>query len=140
MSLPPLPDDAVALLRKPNPSVVATLRKDGAPVSAPTWYLWDDGRVLLNMDEGRVRLGHLRRDPRLTLSVLDAESWYTHITLLGRVAELRPDEGLADINRLAQHYIGQDYPDQERPRWTAVVEVERWHGWGSMKDNDQAGG
>lgn len=139
MSKPPLPDEAVALLRKPNPSVVATLRSDGAPVSTPTWYLWDDGRVLLNMDEGRARLGHLRRDGRLTLSVLDGESWYTHVTLIGRVVEIREDAGLAEINRIARHYIGRDYPDQERTRYTAVMEVERWHGWGAMKDTDQSG-
>ena len=140
MSQPPLPDDAVELLRKPNPAVVATLRRDGAPVSVPTWYLWEDDRVLLNMDEGRVRLGHLRRDPRLTLSVLDRDSWYTHLTLLGHVTEIREDVGLVDINRLAQHYIDRDYPDQERTRFTAVMQVERWHGWGTMKDNAQAGG
>ena len=140
MSVPPLPAEVQDLLTRPNPAVVATLRRDGSPVSTPTWYLWDDGRVLLNMDEGRVRLRHLRRDPRLTLSVLDEASWYTHVTLLGRAVELREDQGLADINRIARHYIGSDYPDQERARWTAVMEVERWHGWGAMKDNGQAGG
>ena len=140
MSLPPLPAEVQDLLARPNPAVVATLRRDGSPVSTPTWYLWDDGRVLLTLDEGRVRLRHLRRDPRLTLSVLDERSWYTHVTLLGRVVELREDEDLADSNRSARHYVGSDYPDQERTRWTAVVEVERWHGWGAMKDNDQAGG
>ena len=140
MSVPPLPREVQDLLARPNPAVVATLRRDGSPVSTPTWYLWDDGRVLLNMDEGRVRLRHLRRDPRLTLTVLDGDDWYTHVSLLGRAVELREDEGLADINRIAAHYIGSDYPDQERPRWTAVMEVERWHGWGALKDNDQAGG
>ena len=140
MSLPPLPPEAVELLRKANPAVVATLRKDGSPVSVPTWYLWEDDHVLLNMDEGRVRLQHLRRDPRVTLSVLDEASWYTHVTLLGTVVELREDEGLEDINRIARHYIGRDYPDQERTRWTAVMQVERWTGWGAMKDNTQAGG
>lgn len=139
MSEPPLPADAQELLRRPNPAVVATLRRDGAPVSAPTWYLWEDDRALVNMDEGRVRLQHLRRDPRVTLSVLDRDSWYTHLTLLGRVTEIREDEGLRDINRMAQHYLGREYPNQERTRFTAVVEVERWHGWGSMKDNDQSG-
>ncbi len=140
MSTPPLPPEAVELLRRPNPSVMATLRQDGSPVSAPTWYLWEDDHVLLSMDDGRVRLGHLRRDPRVTLTVLDADSWYTHLTLLGRVIEIRPDQGLTDINRIARHYIGRDYPDQERSRSTAVLTIDRWHGWGSMKDNDQAGG
>jgi hypothetical protein len=45
MSKPPLPAAAVEMLRKPNPAVITTLRPDGQPVSAATWYLWDDGRV-----------------------------------------------------------------------------------------------
>ncbi|GAB2325432.1 PPOX class F420-dependent oxidoreductase [Streptomyces griseoincarnatus] len=140
MSKPPLPPEAQALLRKPNPCVMATLRSDGSPVSTPTWYLWeDDGRVLINLDEGRVRLRHLRNDPRVTLTVLDAGNWYTHVTLIGRVAEMRDDEGLADIDRLSRHYGGDAYPDRERHRVSAWVEVDRWHGWGALKDSDQSG-
>ncbi|MEZ0157158.1 PPOX class F420-dependent oxidoreductase [Streptomyces althioticus] len=139
MSKPPLPSEAQELLRKPNPCVMATLRSDGSPVSTPTWYLWEDGRVLINLDEGRVRLRHLRNDPRVTLTVLDSDNWYTHVTLIGRVAEMRDDEGLADIDRLSRHYGGDAYPNRERPRVSAWVEVERWHGWGALKDNDQTG-
>ena len=56
MSKPPLPEAAVAMLHKPNPAVITTLRPDGQPVATATWYLWDDGRVLVNMDEGRKRV------------------------------------------------------------------------------------
>ena len=45
MSKPPLPEAAKAMLRKPNPAVITTLQRDGQPVSAATWYLWDNGRV-----------------------------------------------------------------------------------------------
>ncbi|GHB33194.1 PPOX class F420-dependent enzyme [Streptomyces viridiviolaceus] len=139
MSKPPLPTEAVGLLRRPNPCVMATLRSDGAPVSTPTWYLWeDDGRVLISLDEGRVRLRHLRRDPRVTLTVLDGDDWYTHVTLIGRVVKTRDDEGLADIDRLSTHYAGKPYPDRVRARVSAWIEVERWHGWGALKDSDQA--
>ena len=139
MTSAPLPDDVVDLLRRPNPSVVATLRQDGAPVTVPTWYLLETegpraGPVLVNMDDTRVRLGHLRRDPRLSLSVLDAESWYTHVTLIGEVVEIRPDEGLVDIDRLSQHYAGRAYPDRESPRTSAWMRIDRWHGWGKAKD------
>ncbi len=68
MSKPPLPEAAVAMLRKPNPAVITTLRRDGQPVATATWYLWDDGRVLVNMDEGRKRLEHMRDDPRSPLT------------------------------------------------------------------------
>ncbi|WP_243795207.1 PPOX class F420-dependent oxidoreductase [Saccharopolyspora gloriosae] len=139
MSAPPLPDDTIALLRKPNPSTITTLRSDGQPVSAATWYLWENDKVLVNMDEGRKRLDHIRRDPRVTLTVLDNEDWYTHVTLLGRVTELREDTGLTDIDRLAEHYLGTQYHNRDRKRLTALIEIDRWHGWGSHKDSNQAG-
>ncbi|MFI7069262.1 PPOX class F420-dependent oxidoreductase [Micromonospora sediminicola] len=139
MSKPPLPEPAVAMLRKPNPAVIATLRPDGQPVSAATWYLWDDGRILVNMDEGRRRLAHLRNDPRVTLTVLDEQGWYTHLSIIGHVAELRDDADLADIDRLARHYTGNPYPRRERARVSALIEVDRWHGWGELKDNSQVG-
>ncbi|WP_431934486.1 PPOX class F420-dependent oxidoreductase [Micromonospora sp. RP3T] len=139
MSKPPLPEPAVAMLRKPNPAVIATLRPDGQPVSAATWYLWDDGRILVNMDEGRRRLGHLRNDPRVTLTVLDEQGWYTHLSIVGHVVELRDDTDLADIDRLARHYTGQPYPRRERGRVSASIEIDRWHGWGALKDNSQVG-
>ncbi|WP_327181567.1 PPOX class F420-dependent oxidoreductase [Streptomyces sp. NBC_01334] len=138
MSKPPLPPEAVELLSRPNPCVMATLRSDGTPVSTPTWYVWEDGRVLISLDESRVRLQHLRRDPRLTLTVLDSDDWYTHVTLIGRVAELHEDEGLADIDRISTHYTGKPYPDRVRSRVSAWIEIDRWHGWGAMKDSDQA--
>jgi PPOX class probable F420-dependent enzyme len=129
MSKPPLPEDAVAMLKKANPAVIATVRADGQPVSTATWYLWDDGRVLINMDEGRKRLDHLRADPRVTLTVLDSDDWYTHVTLIGRVTELRDDEDLAGIDRLSEQYTGRPYPQRDRPRVSAWIEIDRWHGW-----------
>jgi PPOX class probable F420-dependent enzyme len=138
VSKPPLPSEAVAMLRRPNPCVIATLRSDGAPVSTPTWYLWEEGRALVNMDEGRRRLTHLRKDPRATLTVLDKDDWYTHVSLIGRVAEMYDDNELTDIDRLARQYTGKPYPDRVRGRVSAWIEIDRWHGWGAMKDSDQA--
>jgi PPOX class probable F420-dependent enzyme len=123
------PSDVDELLRRPNPAVVATLRPDGSPHTVATWYLWDGDRVLLNMDESRARLGFLRRDPRISLTVLDAESWYRQVTLLGSVVELVDDPELADIDRLSRHYGGEPFRDRESRRVSAWVEVESWHLW-----------
>ncbi|WP_410813774.1 PPOX class F420-dependent oxidoreductase [Micromonospora sp. 067-2] len=139
MSKPPLPEPAIAMLQKPNPAVMTTLQATGQPVSAATWYLWDDGRILVNMDEGRCRLDHVRNDPRVSLTVLDEAGWYTHVSIIGHVADLRADEGLADIDRLSRHYTGNAYPRRERARVSAWIEIDRWHGWGALKDNDQVG-
>jgi PPOX class probable F420-dependent enzyme len=139
MSKPPLPAEAVTMLEKANPAVITTLRPDGQPVSTATWYLWDDGRILVNMDEGRRRLEHVRNDPRVSLTVLDANSWYTHISVVGRVAEIREDKELTDIDRLSRQFLGKPYPRRDRGRYSAWIEIERWHGWGSFKDSNQAG-
>jgi PPOX class probable F420-dependent enzyme len=129
MSTPQLPPEVIELLRRPNPAVIATLRSDGVPISRPTWYMWENGRVLLTMDEGRVRLRHLRRDPRMTLSVMDKENWYTHVGLVGRVVEMYEDEGMADVDRIAEHYTGKPYPIRDRARVSAWVEIDQWFGW-----------
>jgi hypothetical protein len=89
--------------------------------------------VLVNLDAGRVRLKHLRRDPRVTLTVLAEDSWYNHVTLIGRVALMYDDADLADIDRPSRHYTGDPYPQRTRPRVSAWVDVERWHGWGEFK-------
>jgi PPOX class probable F420-dependent enzyme len=106
---PPLPQDVIDLIAKPNPAVMATVRPDGAPVSVATWYLWDDGRILLNLDAGRKRLEHLRADPRVSLTVLDDESWYRHISVQGTV-KLEDDVDLEGIDRLQRPPVPEPHP------------------------------
>ena len=129
MAKPPVPDDLAAVLARPNPAVIATVRPDGAPQTVATWYLWEDGRVLVNMAESRTRLEHLRRDPRVSLTVFPGEHWYAHVSVRGRVATLEPDEDLRDIDRLAVHYRGEPYPNRVQGRVSAWIEVTSWHRW-----------
>ena len=132
MPKPPLPDEYDALLREPNPSVIGTLMPDGSPNTVATWYLWEDGRILVNMDAERVRLEWMRRDPRVSLTVLKDGDWSKHISLRGRVVEWADGEqGLADIDRIARHYgLADGYPIRDRGRVSAWIEVSAWHAWG----------
>jgi PPOX class probable F420-dependent enzyme len=125
----PVPPEVDAFLSRANPAIVATLRPDGSPHTVPTWYDWDDGRVLLNMDESRLRLGFLRRDPRAALTVIDGDDWYRHISLIGRVVSIEDDLELADIDRLARRYTGNEFRRRESKRVSAWLEPDRWHGW-----------
>ena len=127
----PVPPELDEFLRLPNPAVVATLRPDGSPHTVPTWYDWQDGRVLLNMEDTRLRLRYLRRDPRAALSVLGSgeDGWYHHVSLLGRVTSIADDESLEDIDRLALRYTGKPFRKRDKPRVSAWLEPERWHGW-----------
>lgn len=125
----PVPPELAAILAQPNPAVVATLRPDGSPHTAATWYDWEDGRVLLNMEDTRVRLGHIRADPRISLTVLSEGDWYRHVTLMGRVVSLEEDVDLRDIDRLALRYTGKPYRKRDRTRFSAWLEPARWHAW-----------
>jgi PPOX class probable F420-dependent enzyme len=131
-----LPTQVSEMLAKANPAVITTVRPDGQPVSVATWYILDDdGRIFVNMDEARKRLDYMRSDPRVTVTVLDSDDWYTHVSMQGRVSEIQDDPDLSGIDRLSRHYTGNDYPVRDRKRVNAWIDVDRWHGWGSAPLN-----
>src|SRR5262245_54222282 len=129
MPEPPVTPAVDAFLRRPNPAVIATLGPDGSPHTVATWYDWEEGRVLVNMEVTRLRLRFMRRDPRVSLTALGEETWYSHVSLLGRVVSLREDPDLVDIDRLARRYTGREFRRRDAQRVSAWIEVERWHAW-----------
>lgn len=131
----PLPDRISEFLKLPNPAVMATVAKDGRPVSVATWYLLeDDGTILLGLDASRARLDHLRRDPRVSLTALSEASWYTQVSVQGTVGEILDDVDLAQIDRLSVHYGGSPYPNRESPRVYTHLTIDRWHAWGELRE------
>ncbi|WP_375399206.1 PPOX class F420-dependent oxidoreductase [uncultured Amnibacterium sp.] len=126
----PMSPAVLDLLRRPNPAVVATIRTDGAPVSAAVWYLWEEPVVLLTMGASSPRRRQLERDPRLTLTVLDDSSWYRQVTLHGEAQEVGDDPDLTVIDRLSQHYVGKPYDDRAHPYAFARIRVTEWNSFG----------
>jgi PPOX class probable F420-dependent enzyme len=125
----PVPPHVDEFLRRPNPAVIATLRPDGSPHTVATWYDWEEGRALVNLEATRLRLRHIRRDPRVSLTALDKDDWYTHVSLLGRVVSLEDDPELTDIDRLAMRYTGKPFRRRDAKRVSAWIEIDRWHSW-----------
>jgi PPOX class probable F420-dependent enzyme len=125
----PLPPELDELVGRANPAVVATVRPDGGPHTAATWYDWEDGRVLLNMDESRARLRHMQANPRVSLTVFDGDNWERHVTLLGRVTSIEPDDDLTDIDRLALRYTSKPFGTRGRGRVTAWMKPDLWSSW-----------
>jgi PPOX class probable F420-dependent enzyme len=125
----PVPPEVVAVLAKPYLAVVATVRPDGSPHTAATWYEWEDGRVLLNMADTRRRLEHMRGEPRAALTVLSDGDTYDHVSLLGRIVSIEPDPWLNDIDRLARRYTGEPFGTRDQQRFSAWLEPEQWHAW-----------
>lgn len=129
MTNPPLTDTVREFLRRPAPAVVGTIGTHGQPVTAATWYLLqDDDTILMNLRADRVRIRHLRADPRVSLTVL-GESWYQHISLQGRVTDIHTDPDLSEIDRIAQHYTDEAYTARDMERVSIIVTIDRWFGW-----------
>jgi PPOX class probable F420-dependent enzyme len=125
----PVPPDVDAFLAKPNPAVVGTVRPDGSPHTAATWYGWENGRVLLNMEDTRLRLEYIRANPHISLTVLEDGNWYHHVTLVGTVVSIDEDPDMHDIDRLAMRYTGKPYRKRDRMRFSAWMVPEQWHAW-----------
>ena len=133
MPTPPLPAEIGTFLAEPNYATISSVRPDGQPVSGPTWYMYVDGQIVVNMDNGRKRIDYLKADPRISLSAMDPADWVTHVSAQGRIVEGTDDVDLADIDRISRHYTGQPYGNHDRPRVTARIDIDRWHAWGRLR-------
>lgn len=133
-----LPPQVQAFLKQPNPAVIATIRPDGFPMTVATWYDFDGGRILVNMHAARARLAWMRRNPNVSLTVLDAD-WYRHVSLYGEVVSIEDDPDQADIDRLAIRYTGRPFRNRKVKRVSAWIELRGWHGWDPAGDLSSPG-
>lgn len=129
-----LTDARRAMLAEPNPCVMATLRKDGSPVTVATWYMLDGDRIHMNLDVDRVRLQHMRRDPRVALTVLAGSDWYSHLSIQSRVDEIADDPDLEGIDRISRHYTGEQYPVRDHGRVDVWITIDTIFGWGKLEN------
>lgn len=110
-----LSEKQIELLRRPNLAVVATLRPDGTPQLTPTWVDTDGEHVLVNTAEGRWKTRNLRRDPRISVTVVDRDDPYNWVSVTG-TAELTHEGAEEHIHHLSHKYRGKDYDSPKEPR------------------------
>ena len=66
------PDEAREFLRDNHHAVLATFRSDGRPQLSPVLAVVDDeGRVMVSTRETAMKTKNLRRDPRISLCLLN---------------------------------------------------------------------
>jgi PPOX class probable F420-dependent enzyme len=98
------------VLLEPNFGVVAAVRPDGTPHQTVVWVDYDGERALFNTAEGRKKLDYLRRDPRVSLLVVDRNDPWRWISVSGE-AELVEQGAEEHIHKLGKKYRGWDrYP------------------------------
>jgi len=93
-----------------NFAALTTLFGDGSAQTQMMWVDADDDHVLINTEVGRQKYKNVQRDPRVTVTVIDAANPYHYAEVRGRVVEeVRGDEARSHIDELSQKYMGSPY-------------------------------
>ena len=115
----PLSEATLALLAGRNYAVLATVNPDGSPQTSVMWAGRDGNDLLFSTIEGRVKHRNMRRDPRVSVTVIDSSDPENYVELRGRVS-MTPDVGRQFDTQLSWKYDGKD-PGQDRPGAVRVV-------------------
>jgi PPOX class probable F420-dependent enzyme len=102
-----LSDSARQIIDGTNPGVLGTANPDGSPQTSVVWVARDGDDVLISTAAGRRKDKNVRRDPRVSLTVLDASDPLQYIEVRG-LATVSEDPGRALAIALAEKYEGPD--------------------------------
>ena len=123
-----IPEKYLDLLNKKAFANLGTIMSDGSPQVTPVWVDYDGKYVRFNSAVGRVKDRNVRRDPRVSLSILDPENPYRYLAIRGRVVEITQDGADDHINSLTQKYTGQPVYPYRQPgevRVTYKIEADK---------------
>jgi PPOX class probable F420-dependent enzyme len=121
--------EAKSLIDRPNFAHLATLMPDGSPLSTPVWIGRDGDRIVISLSDGSLKCRNTKRDPRLSLSIVDFENPYEELQIRGRVVERRPDPDLKIMDPISHKYTGKPFPremtNSDWMRIALIIEVEK---------------
>ena len=125
-----LSEGALKLLQEPQIAQFATVMKSGAPQVTPVWVDVepDGGHILINTAEGRLKTRNAERDPRVAVSVVDAQNPYRYAIIRGTIVERTHEGADAHIDAMAKKYLGQDtYPWRNAEEQRVILRIKPHH-------------
>ena len=118
-------DKVIKLFSEKNLVFIATIMKDGSPQLSPVWANYDDGFVLVNTAEGRIKHKNILRDPRVAVSVVSKDNPLDMTTIRGTVVEIISDEKYHHADKLTQQYMGREhYPFKREGEKRIVLKIK----------------
>ena len=128
--MPDVPESHKDLLQAPV-GVLATNGRDGQPQVSALWFLYEDGKIKISLNNSRQKLKNLERDPRCTLFILDPNNPYRTLEIRAK-AELTPDPNYEFADQVGKKYNADlramDQPGQSR--FVVTLEPLRYNPWG----------
>jgi general stress protein 26 len=119
-----IPDDMLDMFAEPAVGLVAYTTANGQIVSFPMWVDYDGGHLLISSPVGSKKGRSFRVRPQVGVAIVSTKTPWRWLSISGRVAEIRPDEGLALIDRMSQKYSGKAY-ERRTPREIFVIDIDR---------------
>ncbi|HPG15822.1 MAG TPA: PPOX class F420-dependent oxidoreductase [Microthrixaceae bacterium] len=124
-----LDPDLKDLAQAKNFAALTTLMPDGHPQTQIMWVGADDEHVIINTQLDRQKYRNVLADPRVTVTVFDADNPYRYVEARGRVARTQDGAAAAaSIDELSRKFTGGDYgmgPTDSRV--ILFIDVERVH-------------
>jgi len=120
-----IPEKFLNLFQKKAFANLGTIMSDGSPQVTPVWVDYDGKYVRFNSALGRVKDRNVRRDPRVSLSILDPDNPYRYLAIRGRVVDITEQGADEHINRLSQKYLGKaEYPYRQPGEVRVLYKIE----------------
>jgi PPOX class probable F420-dependent enzyme len=120
-----IPEKYLDLFQKKTFASLGTLMPDGQPQVTPVWIDFDGKHVVINSAKGRVKDRNMRRDPRVSMALIDPDNPYRHLQVQGRVVEITENGADQHIDKMAKKYLGQDkYPFRQPGEVRVLYKIE----------------
>lgn len=114
-----------ALASGGNFGTIATLLRDGSPVTHVMWVDADDHHMLINTEVHRAKFKNIQRDPRVSVVVWDADDPYRYGEVRGRVVEtVTGPEARRHIDELSMRYRGKPYDETMIKSERVILRIE----------------
>ncbi len=123
-----IPDKYRDLFSKKAFASLGTLMPDGRPQVTPVWVDVEGDHVVINSAKGRQKDRNLRRDPRVSLAIIDPDNPYRYLELRGRVVEITEQGAAEHIDKMAKKYLGVDkYPYRNPDEVRVMYKIQPDH-------------
>ena len=133
MAIATIPETYRDLFNKRAFASLATRMPNDDVQVTPVWVDVDDSNVIFNSARGRVKDKNVRRDPRVTLTLMDPDNPYRYLEVRGRVVDITEKGADQHIDKLAKKYLGVDKYPYRQPGEVRVlyrVKPEHVHAYG----------
>src|SRR5262249_21944999 len=112
---------------KPVFGMLGTVMKDGSPQVTPVWVDYNGKNVRFNSAAGRVKDKNIRRDPRVSITLLDPQNPYRYLQIRGKVTDITENGADDHINGLSLKYLNKPVypfrqPGEKRVSYTVDAE------------------